>query len=96
MSSIYIGYRETYSWYDLRLALFTPFSYLPVDLIPQLWLDLARVSGKERQESLRTGVDYIDLVQGDSVNDLFSHLKLAVRTCDETSLACQLHSTSPD
>jgi hypothetical protein len=37
------GWRFTHSWYDLGFALFSPFGYLGVNLLSQLWLDLSGV-----------------------------------------------------
>ena len=75
-----------YSRYDLSFTFFPPLRDLGVDLVAQLGLDLARISGKEREETLCARVDDVDFVQRDSVDELASFLDFAFRALDESCL----------
>ena len=69
--------------HDLGLAFFLPFADFGVDLVAHFAADLARVAGEEGEEALGAGVDDVDFVQGDGVDDFFALLQLAVGALDE-------------
>ena len=48
-----------------------------------LWFNLPGVSGKESEEALRSGVDDVDLVEGDRVDHLLPLLQLALGALHE-------------
>ncbi|RUS91304.1 hypothetical protein EGW08_000918, partial [Elysia chlorotica] len=64
----------THPWDYLGLALLAPLGDLGVDLLAHFRLDLASVAGEQREETLRAGVDHVDLVKRDGVHDLFAFL----------------------
>ena len=76
----------THARYDLRLPFFSPLRHLRIDLVTQLGLDLACISGEERKETLRARVDNVDFVQRDGVYELASFLDFTFRTLNETRL----------
>lgn len=70
-------------WHNLRFPLLFPFANFGVDLVTDFAADFSRVSGEEGEESLRSGVDDVDFVETDRVNDFFPFLEFAVRTLHE-------------
>ena len=48
-------------------------------LAAHLWLDLPRVPGEEGEEALCARYDYVNLVEGDGVDDLLPLLELPLR-----------------
>ena len=77
---------EENTWHDLGTALLSPFSNLLVDLLTDLRLDLTDVTREKGHEALGSGVDDIDLVEGDGVDDFLSLLELTLWALDESGL----------
>lgn len=77
---------EKHSWHDFGFALLTPLWHFLIDLFSHFLSDFSRRPWKQRQKSLRSGVDYINFVQCHSVNHLFSLLNLTFRTIYEPCL----------
>jgi hypothetical protein len=77
---------EEHSGHDFSLALLSPLRHLLVDLLPHLLRDFSSGSGEQREESLRAGVDDVDLVQGDSVHHLLPLLDFALGAVHEPGL----------
>ena len=74
---------EQHAGYDFGFSFFFPLADFGVDLIADFGANFARVAGEEGEEALGAGVDDVDLVEGDGVDDFFSFLKLAVRALDK-------------
>jgi len=71
---------------DFSASFFSPFCNFLINLFSDLGLDLTDVSGEECHEALGAGVDDIDLVEGHSVNNFLSLLKLTFRALNESGL----------
>ena len=69
---------EEHAGDDVRLAFLSPLGNLHVDLLANLRADLAGVTREEREETLRPGVNHVDLVKGHDVDNFFSLLQLAL------------------
>ena len=61
-------------------------SYLGVNLLADLLLDLTGITGKERQESLGAGVDNIDFMKSYGVHNLLALLKLTLGALHKSHL----------
>lgn len=82
---------------NFSLSFFSPFSYLIrqkkflilyllIDLISNFLLDFTSVTGEQGKETLRSAVDNINFVKGNSVNNFLSLLEFSFRALDESSL----------
>jgi hypothetical protein len=65
---------EKYARNNFSSAFLTPFSNFLIDLFADFWFNFADITRKECHETLSSGVDNIDLMKSDSMNDLFSLL----------------------
>ena len=74
---------EEHARHDLGLALLLPLGDFRVDLLAHLAANLARVAGEEGQEALGAGVDDVNLVQADDVDDFAALLQLSIRALHE-------------
>ena len=77
---------EKDSWDYFCFSLFSPFWDFLVNLLSYLLSNLSCGSWKQGQESLWSGVNDVDLMQRDSVDDFFSLLDLPFRTIYESGL----------
>ena len=72
--------------HDLSTAFLSPLGDLLVDLFSYFRLDLTDITSEEGHEALGAGVDDIDLVKSDSVDDLLALLEITLGALDEASL----------
>mmetsp|Transcript_97037 Transcript_97037/g.274490 ORF Transcript_97037/g.274490 Transcript_97037/m.274490 type:complete len:428 (-) Transcript_97037:7-1290(-) len=77
---------EQHPGHNVCLALLAPFRDLCIDLLPDLPLNLASVTGEECEEALLPAVDHIDLMQVHRVHHLFPLLQLTLRALHEARL----------
>jgi len=69
--------------YDFGFSFFLPLADFGVDLVADFRADFTRVARKEGEEALGAGVDDVDFVERDGVDDFFAFLELAVGALDE-------------
>lgn len=81
---------EQDTWDDLGTSLFTPLGNLLIDLLTNLWLDLTDVTSKESHEALLSGVDDINFVEGNSVDDLLTLLQFTLWALNESGLGANV------
>ena len=72
--------------HDLGAALLSPLGNLLVNLLSDLRLDLTNITSEESHEALGARVDDVDLVKGDSVNNLLSLLELTLGALNVSGL----------
>ena len=84
---------HTYSWHDFGLAFFSPVRDLRVDLVAQFRLNFACISCKQGKKTLRSAVDYVNLMQRYCMNDFFSLLYLAIWATNEFRLVQSFESS---
>jgi len=72
--------------YNLGSTFFPPFGYFLINLFSNFWFDLTNVSGEKSHETLGSGIDDINFVEGNGMNDLLSFLELTLGALDVSSL----------
>merc|ERR1740117_1527349 len=77
---------EEHSGDDFGSAFFSPLGYFLVNLLSDFGLNFSDISCEESHESLGAGVDNVDLMEGDGMDDLLSLLEFTFRALDEASL----------
>ena len=77
---------EEDTWHDLSSSFLSPLGNFLVDLLSDFWFDLTNVSSEKSHKSLSSRIDDIDLVKGDSMNNLLSLLELSFRALHISSL----------
>jgi hypothetical protein len=68
---------EQNSWHNLSSTFLSPFSNFLINLLSNLWLNFSNVSCKESQKSLSSGVDDIDFMKSNCMNNFLSLLEFS-------------------
>ena len=72
--------------HDFSTAFFTPFSNFLINLVANFGLNFSDITGEEGHESLTAGVDDINLMKGNSVDNFLTLLELSFGALNEASL----------
>jgi hypothetical protein len=65
---------EKYTRDYFSSSLFSPFSYLLIDLFSNFGLNFSNISSKKSKETLGSTVDNINFMESDSMNNFLSFL----------------------
>jgi len=77
---------EQDTWNDLSSAFFSPFSNFLINLFSDFWFNFTDITSEKSHETLSSGVDNINFVKSNSVNDFFSLLEFTFWALDVSSL----------
>ena len=81
---------EKHTRYNFGAAFFSPFGNLLVNLFSNFRLDLTDITSEKSHETLGTGVDNIDLVKSDGMDNLLSLLEFTLRALDKAGLGTNI------
>jgi len=72
--------------HDFSAAFFTPFSNFLINLVANFGLNFSDITSKEGHETLTAGVDDINLMEGNSVDNFLTLLELSFGALNKASL----------
>jgi hypothetical protein len=69
---------EKHTRNDFGFAFFFPLADFGVDLVTDFTSDFARVTGEEGEETLGSGVYYVDFMKGDGMDYFLAFLEVSI------------------